>query len=131
MTSWRRLAIELFPERQSIYQQENESIWDVLFDLLPAAIEAHRVHNLAELQRIYKFTEWCHTQKDVNPDIWQAAYTVFYEHLVDDKITLEAIPHWVKPTVFQAMRSEFEQRLEKSGFRELVTKYNKVNGTAF
>lgn len=129
MHKWRSLAIQLFPGMRSMYEQEDESIWDVLFDLLPDAVDAHRAQNTEKLKRIYTFTRWCHQQKDVEPGIWEAACVAFYEHLIDDEITLKAIPYWVKPETFEDLLPVFESRLGQEEYRDLLTEYNRVNGT--
>ncbi len=124
--------MELFPDRRTLYQQEN-SIWNVLFDLLPMAVEAHRENNIEALKAIYRFTEWCHEQKKTHPEFWEAASAAFYEHLVDDVVTLEAIPDWVSPEVFQDMREQFARQMadQPVSFQELVREYNKARGTNF
>ena len=134
MEAWRNLAIELFPEYKDIYSN-TESIYSVLSDLEDMVDEAHQQNNEDNLARIYKFTEWCYSQKDNDPDIWDAASTTFYGHLLDSDQTLWAIPYWVKPDTFQEMRDEFETRmvLERRGaeFYKLLDLYNEVNGTDF
>ncbi len=128
---WRELAIQLFPESVGLYQQESETVWDVLFDLLPNVAEAHETRNVDELTRIYKFTEWCHDQKDIDPEIWTAALAAFYEHLIDEEVVLHAIPRWVKPTTFKDLIATFRERLGQEQYQQLLAEYNHVNGTDF
>lgn len=134
MEAWRKLAFELFPEHKGDYL-DTENIYSVLFDLEDMVEEAHRQNNEEDLIRIYKFTEWCYTQKDEDPDIWNAAAMTFYEHLLDSDQILWAIPYWVKSDTFQEKRGDFETRmeLERRGeqFYELLDLYNEVNGTDF
>ena len=134
MEAWRRLAIELFPEYAGKYLN-TDSIYSVLSDLEDMVDEAHQQNNENDLVRIYKFTEWCYSQKDNDPDIWEAASITFYQHLLDNDLTLWAIPYWVKPDTFQEKRDDFETRmeLERRGtkFYELLDRYNEVNGTDF
>jgi hypothetical protein len=140
MIDWRSLAIELFPEMKEIYQQENETVWQVYFDLFPSAIEAHKENNIEKLTRIYCFSEWCHTQKEAEPELWEAASAAFYEHLIDDEVTFKAIPYWVKPEIFRDIQDELQSRLKNAEqyplkqterFHSLLLIYNKVNGTDF
>lgn len=132
MEAWWRLAIELFPEYEGKYLN-TYSIYSVLSDLEDMVDEVHRQNNEDDLVRIYKFTEWCYTQKDNDPDSWDAASMTFYQHLLDSDLTLWAIPYWVKPDTFREMRDEYETRmwLERRGaeFSKLLDLYDEVNGT--
>lgn len=55
----------------------------------------------------------------------------FYEHLVDDEVTKEAIPYWIKPTIFKEIQSLFKDRLEQDEYKKLIDHYNIVNKTNF
>jgi|SRR5919108_141450 hypothetical protein len=140
MESWRKLAIELFPERKGVYETPEETVWSVIFDLHDEVVQAHEKNDLNLLQRIYRFTEWCHSQKEVEPEIWTAAYAGFYEHLVEDEATYFAIPQWINPEIFREILPEFEDRLDNKvkypfktpgGFNELLEYYNEKRGTNF
>ena len=132
MEAWRRLSIELFPEYEGKYLN-TDSIYSVLSDLEDMAYEGHRQNNEDDLVRIYKFTEWCYSQKDNDPDIWEAVSITFYKHLLDSDLKLWAIPYWVKPDTFREMRDENEIRmwLERRGaeFSRLLDLCDEVNGT--
>jgi hypothetical protein len=128
---WRELAIQLFPERVDLYKQESETVWFVLFDLLSDVVDAHDTQNVEELTRIYKFAEWCHGQKDIDPETWTAALVAFYEHLIDGEVVLHAIPRWVKPTTFKDLTPTLRERLGQEQYQQLLTEYNHVNGTDF
>jgi len=132
MEAWRKLAIELFPEYEDIYSS-TDSIYSILSDLEDMVDAAHQQNNEDDLVRIYKFTEWCYSQKDNDPDIWDAASITFYQHLLDSDLTLWAIPYWVKPDTFQEMFGEYETRMwlerRRAEFYKLVALYNEVNGT--
>ena len=131
---WKRLATELFPEMKNIYEQE-DSAWQVLFDLLQMAVEAHKINDTEKLNTIYQFTRWCYAQKDIEPELWTAAFAAFYEHLVDDPITLNSIPVWVEPEIFQEMLRQFKRQLELTQeperFQQLLKEYDLVNSTNF
>jgi hypothetical protein len=140
MESWRKLAIELFPERKSVYEDPEETVWAVIFDLHDEVGSAHETNDLDSLKKIYKFTEWCHLQKGIEPEIWKAAYAGFYEHLVEHEATYLAIPQWVSREVFRDMLPEFEDRLDNKvkypfqtpgSFNDLLTYYNEKRGTNF
>jgi len=86
------------------------------------------------MEKIFKFTEWCLSQRKRNGDIWNAAATAFLEHLADEDERAEIIPFWVKPEIFLEMKSEFKKRREYKGegkFQILLEKYNKTNSTDF
>jgi hypothetical protein len=130
MSTWRQLAIELFPERRRWFQDREATCYWAFFDLLPLAVVAHTEGDSDTLNRIYRFAEWCFKQRHRAPDVWNAAATAFYEHLVDKDVTLEAIPCWVKPEIFEDMSFEFERRLERKrqgSFQELVAQYRAVH----
>jgi hypothetical protein len=140
MSTWRRIALRLFPDMRETIQDEETTIWWVFFDLLPIALEAHKANDKDRLKNIYALAEWCHQQRRQAPELWKAAYAAFYEHLIDDEAAFEAIPYWVPPEIFHDMRDEFERRIEilegsgrweKGKFQELLAKYNQVNGTEF
>lgn len=140
MEPWRELAIRLFPDHATIYAEESETVWQVLFDLKQAVIRAHEADDVDQLKRIYSFAEWCHTQKDISPEYWTAAYAAFYEHLAEETVTYNAIPYWVKPTVFSDILGELEDRLDNKlkypfdtpgSFQHLLEIYDSVNGTSF
>jgi len=140
LESWRELAIELFPEQKGVFTDPRETIWSVLGALYRAAIQAHQNNNINTLKRIYKFAEWCHAQREVEPEISMAACTEFYEPLVEQQATYRAISRWVSPEVFRAVLPEFEDRLDNKmkypslcfgTFSELLLEYNTRRGTNF
>ena len=140
MEPWRELAVQLFPERKGVYEDPNERVWFVLFDLHDSVVAAHEANDIDMLRKIYTFAEWCHSQKESNPEIWEAAYMAFYEHLVEDRATYAAIPEWLPPAVFEDVLPEFEDRLDNKEkypgdrpgtFEELLQMYDAVRGTDF
>ena len=98
MSTWRRKAIEAFPDLSRDFEDPETSIYMVFFELLPRVRAAHNRGDTVELERIYDFAHWCSRQKA--QDLWNAAGVAFYEHLVDELITREQIPHWLSPDVF-------------------------------
>ena len=140
MEAWRKLAINLFPERESFYSEPEQRVWWVLQDLHDDVIKAHESNDIDLLQRIYSYTQWCYSQKDVEPEIWDAAYLTFYEHLVEHPATYADIPQRVPPEVFEELLPEYEDRLDNKSkypmeqpgtFEELLQKYDAVRGTNF
>jgi hypothetical protein len=127
MSTWRQKAIALFPDNRWWFQQKEATPYWVFFDLLPLVIEYHQIGNIEGLRRIYSYAAWCYEQKERAPQLWNAAATAFYEHLVDHDITLCAIPEWVPPEIFVAMQDEWYKRLERKEpgrFQGLVEHYN-------
>ena len=121
MSTWRRKAIEAFPDLRHDFEQADTTIYQVFFEVLPRVRDAHARNDTQELQRIYDFAQWCFHQKA--DDLQNAAAVAFYEHLVDDQLTLSQIPRWLQPNVFNDCKSLFEARLESEQFRDLCDKY--------
>lgn len=129
MSSWRRKATELFYDERHDFLGKDDTIHTLFFILLPRVRRAHRENNKTELEKIYSFAEWCMNQKA--KDLWNAAGVAFYEHLVDEKLTREAIPQWIKPTVFEKIQYLFKDRLEQGDYEILIDHYNNAHGTKF
>jgi hypothetical protein len=123
MSTWRRKAIEAFPDLRQEFEQPDTTIYQVFFELLPRVQDAHARGDTQELQRIYDFARWCFHQK--TDDLWNAAGVAFYEHLVDDPTTRSQIPRWLQPDVFEGCKGLFEARLEPELFRELCDRYSR------
>ncbi len=132
MTAWRRVALELFPEHRYWIQDTRLtfSIWQLFFDLLPMAVEAHHSSDTALLARIYKYAEWAWKQKRA-PEIQMAASAAFYEHLIDDSSSMHDIPRWLTPEVFDGVKGLFQERLTPEAYGALVRSYNAVHHTKF
>ena len=133
MSAWKRYALELFPEHKNWIEDENltPTIYDIFFDLLPIAEEAHVNQNKEALGKIYEFSEWCWRQKQTAPDIYNAVAVAFYEHLVDNETLLKDIPYWIKPEIFNDIKILFEERLSSEAYQDLVKRYNGENQTNF
>ena len=131
MSSWRRMALELLPEQKFQNSRDYFSVYMIFFDLLPLVVHAHQLQDEDLLQRIYKYAEWCWTQKDKSSDTYNAVCVAFYEHLVDEEITSEAIPKWIKPEIFEDIRDVFEPRMTSDEYKALLIRYNLTNQTHF
>lgn len=129
MSTWRRKALEQFNDLRIEIQHKNTTIYMLFFELLPRVRTAHANNDIEELNKIYEFAEWCSNQKSEN--LWNAAGVAFYEHLVDNGITYEAIPYWIKPSIFDDVKALFKNRLSELKYKELVNKYNDINKTDF
>jgi hypothetical protein len=137
MSTWKRLAVELFPEHSSgsdAFQKPHMNIYQVFFTLKEDVEKYIKADDQEGLARVFKFTEWCYEQANSNPDIWNAAATAFLEHLADDDEGAAIIPVWVKPDIFLDMKAEFQKRRERDGegkFQILLEQYNQFNATSF
>ena len=91
-------------------------------EMLPAAIQAHKVNDTAMLQNIYGFAEWCFRQKE--KELWNAAGVVFYEHLGDYEETSKELSRWVKRDIYKDIRGLLEWRLDKDALLKLDRTYS-------
>lgn len=131
MSSWRRMALELLPEQKFQNSRDYFSVYIIFFDLLPLAVRAHQANDEDLLRRIYMYAEWCWTQKDKSSDTYNAVCVAFYEHLVDEDITCQTIPVWIKPEIFEDIRDIFEPRMTADEYQALLLRYNLANQTYF
>ena len=141
MDAWRDLARELFQNHPTWDVGDPETtVWWLLFDLKSWVVPAHEAGDRDLLHKIYRFAEWCHSQKATDPDVWMAAYMAFYEHLVEDPVTYAAIPEWLTPAVFEDVLPQYEDRLDNrekypfeqpGSFADLLRMYDSARGTSF
>lgn len=137
MDAWRRLAIELFPERCKGYwgfNRSHMSLYHIFFELKDDLDQLIRTNDEDEIKKIFQLVNWCFDQRHENRDIWNAAATAFLEHLADTTERAVLIPKWVQPAVFEFMQDEFEKRRERDGagkFQKLLHEYNAVHNTQY
>jgi hypothetical protein len=133
MSAWRRKALELFYDSRRWFTAKDDTIYTLLVELRIKVVDAHRINDTAELDKIYGYIEWCFSQRKRSFDLYNAAAVGFYEHLVDDEITMQAIPYRVNPEIFRQVQPLFEWMLQRkeSQYKELVLEYNRVNHTEF
>ena len=117
MSAWREKAMEILPEYKKDFEQPGTSIYEVFAHMFGELIRAHQANNTDRLKKIYAFAEWCLHQKA--KDIWNAAGVSFYEHLGDHPEILEAMPHWVKPNVYEQVKGLLEIRLTEKEMKQL------------
>ena len=121
MSTWKRKAIEIFPDLRHEFESLDTSIYGVFFELLPRVREAHKRQDNIELQKIYDYAEWCFRQPA--QELWNAAAVAFYEHLVDEQIMRDQISLWIKPDIFHELTSLFKSRLSKEEYWKLCSEY--------
>lgn len=137
MSTWRRIAITLFPEHNKGsfgFQRPNMTIYQVFFELQYTIDKFIQEKDEKSIERIFTLVNWCFSQRKRAPDIWNAAATAFLEHLADADNRAMIIPKWVKPSIFEDMFDEFKKRREWNGegkFKELLDEYNRINNTNF
>jgi hypothetical protein len=117
MSTWRKKAIECLPENKKELEDPGSTIYTAFRELLFALKEAHINNNKERLKKIYAFAEWCFRQKE--KDLWNAAGVSFYEHLGDDIITIQQIPHWVSKEIYGEIRGLLELRISNDKLKEL------------
>jgi hypothetical protein len=121
VSTWRRKALELFPDLRAEIEARDASIYTVFFELLPRCRDAHDRGDIEELEKIYGYAEWCVRQKA--EVVWNAAGVGFYEHLADSNRTLAAIPKWVSKEVFNEIAGLLEFRVGQEKVEELRRQY--------
>ena len=85
MSAWRRRALSAFPSLRRELQNHEYSYYQLFFDLLPLAREAHASGDEALLDAVYGFAAWCLCQRRRAGDLANAAAVAFYEHLFDQR----------------------------------------------
>lgn len=121
MSTWRRKAIELFPDLRDEFQAPDATIYTVFFELLPRCVQAHAEGNTEELEKIYGCATWCARQKE--EDLWNAAGVAFYEHIIDCREAVQAFHRWVEPDVFRDVSSLLELQMGEERFEKLKSDY--------
>ena len=128
MSTWRRTALELFPEleRDLRSSRVGYTVYSLLRDLHVSAQKAHARGDTQELEKIYGYAEWCSRQQA--EDLWNAAGVAFYEHLFESERDVDRVlpflsayairKHWDLWAVWYedrwpAIRGKLEQRLEE------------------
>ena len=117
MATWRRRAIELFPELQAELNRPDYTINLLFFDLYSAVGEAHRAHDDKRLADIYGFAEWCARQG--SQPIWNSAGVAFYEHVFDEPRLSEAVAAWLPADIRANHLGLWEARLEPEAFERV------------
>ncbi len=91
MATWRRRALELFPELRNDLNRRDYTTYDLFRDLRRRAWEAHDSEEVEALRKIYGFAEWCLMQR--SKALWNPAGVSFYEHMILDR---REPKHWSK-----------------------------------
>jgi hypothetical protein len=117
MASWRKRAIDLFPELRQDLSIKDYSLYQLFSDLLPRVEQAHADGDEELLRRAYGFAAWCAAQKA--KDLWNAAGVAFYEHIFDRWNQRQAVVPWLSPQVIADSWGLWELRLNRQQLDEL------------
>jgi hypothetical protein len=84
VSAWRRKALDQFPELRNELNRRHaiETVYQLWFELLPMAQEAHRSGDTDLLRRIYGYAHWA--VRHPSKELWNPAAVAFLEHLFDD-----------------------------------------------
>lgn len=84
MATWRRRALEEFPElrHELTRPHEIETVYELWFELLPMAVHAHTREDDDLLRRIYGYAHW--SMRQPSRELSNPAAVAFLEHLLDD-----------------------------------------------
>jgi hypothetical protein len=100
MATWRRIAIELFPDREQSLRSPLMTPYSLLADLLPAFRQAVRDDDAATVRRVVAFAEWALRQPE--NDLRNAAAVSFFEHVFDGPPRYwPTIAEWLSPYVVE------------------------------
>ena len=130
MSTWRRTALDLFPdlERDLRSSRISYTVYSLLRDLQAAAEKAHARGDSQELEKIYGYAEWCSRQPA--EELWNAAGVSFYEHLFESEGSVDRVApllsgyvirkHWDLWAVWYgerwpSIRRRLERRLQEVG----------------
>ena len=119
VSTWRRKALESFPELRRDLNRRDYSIYRLFADLRRMLWEAHEASDVETLRKIYGYSEWCLSQR--SKDVWNPAGVSFYEHLFDRKdrrYWAQVVP-WLSPRVVRDVWALWEWRLEPDELQEL------------
>jgi hypothetical protein len=122
MATWRRRAIEDFPDLRVALNDPGYTIYRLFFDLLPAVRTAHREADDVRLTTIYGYATWCARQR--SKDLWNAAGVAFYEHLFDEPWMSPSVPPWLPGDIRASHLGLWRARLSVRDFAtvtELLT----------
>jgi acetylornithine deacetylase/succinyl-diaminopimelate desuccinylase-like protein len=110
MAMWRRLALAFFPKERRWFQAADCNYYQLYFDLLPMCRKAHAVNDQLTLRKIYAHAEWCLRQKERAPDLNNAVWVCFYEHLFDHREDWERVIPYLSARVYESCWPIWEYR---------------------
>jgi hypothetical protein len=118
MATWRRRALELFPDLQAELNRPDYTIYGLFRDLSSAVGEAHRAYDDDRLAKIYDFAEWCARQR--SEPLWNAVGVSFYEHVFDEPRLSEAVAPWLPADIRALHLGLWQARLGTQAFMQVA-----------
>ena len=117
MSAWRRKALEDLPELHEHLNNPGEihSFYDLIVELKPLLVTAHRENNEDLLRRIYNYAEWATNQ---SYELWNMIGVAFYEHLFDYGVNDEVV-RWLSPRVVELHRGLWQAWLSPARWRDV------------
>ena len=114
MSTWRRKALEAFPElREELTEpHEIESVYSLWFELLPMARSADDDGDTDLLRRIYEYAHLVSAAP--SKELWNPVGVAFLEHLFDDatEARMRDVLAWLADDVVQDVWGLWQWRLE-------------------
>jgi hypothetical protein len=122
MATWRRIALELFPDLEQELRTPLSSPYLLFMELVPRMHQAARDEDEETLRTIFSFAEWALHQPD--NDVHNSAGVSFYEHVFDGPPRdWSVIVEWISPHAGEQVVSLWETMLQPShlaAVRELL-----------
>lgn len=122
MATWRRKALETFPElRQELCEPgEIENVYELWFELLPMVRTAHDDGDADMLRRIYDVAHW--SARHPSKELWNPVGVAFLEHLFDDDMSearTREVLSWPADDVINDVWGLVQWRLEENDMDRL------------
>ena len=138
METWRRKALEAFPELREELTGAGDTIaigsaYSLWFELLPMVRAAHDDGDTDLLQRIYDYAHW--SARHPSKEVWNPVAVAFLEHLFDTPRDVEDVlavmedtlnlPGPLSPAVFVSLPEEIKKtgetrRVSEARMREIL-----------
>ena len=118
MEEWRARAFEDFPDVCAELGGEDEefSVYQLWFELLPLVEDAHRSGDDELLRRIYGYASWSFDQ---DRELSNAVCVTFYEHILDERWMRVDALSWLNRRVVNDVRTLWVDRLTADEMREV------------
>jgi len=113
MATWRRLALEQFPELHAELTRPHEidSVYELWSTLLPMAMDAHARHDTDLLRRIYGYAHW--SARHPSEHLWNPVAVSFLEALLDNEASeerMDKVLEWLADDVVADAWGPWESR---------------------
>ena len=118
MATWRRIALELFPDLEQELRTPFSSPYSLFMELIPRMYEAARNDDEETLRKIFSFAQWALRQPDNH--VHNSAGVSFYEHVFDGPPRhWPVIAEWISPYAVDQVSSLWEFMLQPSRLAEV------------